>query len=131
MPSLPSLLPNSQRDPTRRSSLEDIKAHPWFASIDWDALDRRELTPPFKPNITGTTDIRYFETEFTREQPRLTPDEDDVEGVAAAAAHAEGEGFDGFTFVDQDSAMTADSDPAFGTRDASESAEGVVVTGGW
>ena len=127
----PSFLRTAQRDPTRRSSLEDIKAHPWFASIDWDALDRRELTPPFKPNITGTTDIRYFETEFTREQPRLTPDEDDVEGIAAAAAHAEGEGFDGFTFVDQDSALTADADPAFETRDASESADGVVVTGGW
>ena len=131
-PTSPQLHPfrHTQRDPAQRFTLDDIKAHPWFASIDWIALDARELTPPFKPNITGETDIRYFETEFTREQPRLTPDSEEEE---MAAAVPEGEGFDGFTFVDAESHLRDDAEPSYTTAedDGDDGDDGVVVTGGW
>ena len=32
-----------------------------------------QITPPFKPNIRSETDVSYFDTDFTREAPQLTP----------------------------------------------------------
>ncbi|RUS13235.1 hypothetical protein BC937DRAFT_95636, partial [Endogone sp. FLAS-F59071] len=32
------------------NGLNDIKRHPWFASIDWDRLDTKEANPPFEPD---------------------------------------------------------------------------------
>lgn len=35
--------------PSRRIDLRAARAHPWFRGIDWDAVQRRELTPPWVP----------------------------------------------------------------------------------
>ncbi|KAI0080177.1 kinase-like protein [Panus rudis PR-1116 ss-1] len=46
-----------ERDPTKRlgsklfaEGYEELKSHPWFQSIDWETLERKELTPPFVPD---------------------------------------------------------------------------------
>ena len=46
------------RTPTHRlgcrpngQGIIDIHTHPWFASIDWDALDSKKLQPPFVPDV--------------------------------------------------------------------------------
>jgi hypothetical protein len=31
--------------------VKEVMAHPWFASIDWDALVHKRIKPPFKPSI--------------------------------------------------------------------------------
>lgn len=31
----------------------DIKNHPFFASIAWEKLDQRALTPPYNPNVVS------------------------------------------------------------------------------
>lgn len=31
----------------------DIHQHPWFSSIDWDALEAKELPPPFVPDVSS------------------------------------------------------------------------------
>lgn len=39
-------------DPTKRigfNNIQEIKEHPWFDGLDWEALASRELDPPFKP----------------------------------------------------------------------------------
>ena len=44
----------------------EVKAHAFFASIDWDALYRRNIQPPFNPcknQDIGNTD--NFDKEFT------------------------------------------------------------------
>lgn len=42
-----------------------MRAHPFFATIDWDALYARKIPPPFKPNQSGAVDTSNFEKEFT------------------------------------------------------------------
>jgi len=43
-----------QKRPEHRPTADDIKAHPFFVStmrINWEALLRKELSPPVKPNV--------------------------------------------------------------------------------
>lgn len=51
-----------ERDPNRRlgyrqggGGFEDIKAHPWFAGIDWDALYNKQVVPPFEPDVSHSS----------------------------------------------------------------------------
>lgn len=43
-----------QRKPTKRLGTNgpaELKAHPWLKSFPWDKLGRKEIDPPFKPNV--------------------------------------------------------------------------------
>ncbi|ORX97196.1 kinase-like protein [Basidiobolus meristosporus CBS 931.73] len=42
-----------------------IKAHPFFRTIDWKALARREVEPPIVPILTSPEDVSNFNSEFT------------------------------------------------------------------
>jgi len=58
------------KDPTRRlgsgpKDAEEIKPHPFFASIDWDRLQKGQIAPPWTPTITGSQDTSQFDAEFT------------------------------------------------------------------
>jgi len=49
---------------------EEIKAHPFFKGMDWEAIMRREVVPEFKPpNRLGSMDTSNFDVEFTAEKP--------------------------------------------------------------
>ena len=59
-PFLPhSLIPTKllERDPTKRlacksgEGFDEIRQHPWFQPIDWEALENKQLTPPFTPDV--------------------------------------------------------------------------------
>lgn len=50
--------------------MEEIKAHSFFATIDWDKLLRKEIQPPFKPAVSRADDAFYFDKEFTSKTPR-------------------------------------------------------------
>ena len=43
----------------------ELKEHPFFKSIDWDALARKEVTPPFKPVVESDESTSNFDPEFT------------------------------------------------------------------
>lgn len=75
----------------------DIKYHPFFNEVNWDRLEKREVEPPFKPQVVRyqltlysrlsylnygicnfpfqrhPLDTQYFDSQFTRERARLTP----------------------------------------------------------
>uniref|UniRef100_A0A8B9HK08 Ribosomal protein S6 kinase a, polypeptide 3a n=1 Tax=Astyanax mexicanus TaxID=7994 RepID=A0A8B9HK08_ASTMX len=71
-----SLLRNLfKRNPGNRlgagpDGVEEIKRHPFFSTIDWNKLFRREMHPPFKPASGRPDDTLYFDTEFTAKTPR-------------------------------------------------------------
>ena len=50
-----------------------MKTHPFFNSINWSDLEKKRITPPFKPQVVSETDTRYFDSEFTGESVELTP----------------------------------------------------------
>ncbi|TFK55891.1 kinase-like protein [Heliocybe sulcata] len=43
----------------------ELKEHPFFASIDWAALARKQVTPPFKPVVESDESTANFDPEFT------------------------------------------------------------------
>ena len=47
--------------------LDKLQSHPFFLGLDWEALFRREVVPPFSPSIEGEGDVGHFEKTFTRE----------------------------------------------------------------
>lgn len=38
-----------------------VKAHPWFKTIDWDALYHRKMQGPIVPHLRGPADARNFD----------------------------------------------------------------------
>jgi serum/glucocorticoid-regulated kinase 2 len=46
---------------------EEIKAHPFFSGMDWAAMMRKEIPPPFKPQISSEHSVENFDAEFTEE----------------------------------------------------------------
>ncbi|PFH36864.1 hypothetical protein BESB_050560 [Besnoitia besnoiti] len=60
-----------QRNPDKRlgggpRDAEEIKRHPFFAQIDWDALKDKRVRPPFSPRLQSPTDVQYFDKEFVK-----------------------------------------------------------------
>jgi serine/threonine protein kinase len=55
------------KDPSRRlgGDVDELKAHPFFASINWLKLEAKELEPPFVPKLKKATDTAYFYKSFT------------------------------------------------------------------
>ncbi|NWW80614.1 KS6A2 kinase, partial [Climacteris rufus] len=85
-----------KRNPSNRlgagfDGVEEIKRHPFFATIDWNKLYRKEIKPPFKPAVGRPEDTFHFDPEFTSRTPTDSP------GVppSANAHHL----FRGFSFV--------------------------------
>jgi ribosomal protein S6 kinase alpha-1/2/3/6 len=50
--------------------LEEIKIHPFFASINWPMLMAKQIAPPFKPVCTRADDATCFDVEYTAKTPK-------------------------------------------------------------
>ncbi|CAG8615220.1 11591_t:CDS:2 [Dentiscutata heterogama] len=50
---------------------EEIKNHPFFANVDWDALYRKQVSPPYKPNVSSEDDTSCFDPSFTEEETSI------------------------------------------------------------
>uniref|UniRef100_A0A674NNV8 Protein kinase C n=1 Tax=Takifugu rubripes TaxID=31033 RepID=A0A674NNV8_TAKRU len=83
-----------ERDPTRRLGIVgDIRLHPFFKMIDWPALERREVEPPFKPKVKAPNDCSNFDREFLCEKPCLSYSEKNfIDSMDQSA-------FSGFSFI--------------------------------
>ncbi|XP_012282715.1 atypical protein kinase C isoform X1 [Orussus abietinus] len=70
------------KDPAERlgcgrgpSAFLDIVDHPFFKAIDWEMLEQKQVTPPYKPHLDSDRDLANFPPEFTDEPVHLTPDD--------------------------------------------------------
>ncbi|KAK2920860.1 hypothetical protein Q8A73_000345 [Channa argus] len=58
-----------QKDRTKRLGAKDdfleLKYHSFFSPLNWDDLMAKKITPPFLPSVSGPTDLRHFDPEFT------------------------------------------------------------------
>ncbi len=76
----------------------EVMHHPFFATVDFDALMRREITPPFDPcRNHEAKDSENFEREFTT-MPVLSVD-GNAGSTLAKFNLGEGEGKDNETFL--------------------------------
>ncbi|XP_061429888.1 protein kinase C delta type-like [Lethenteron reissneri] len=88
---LPLLL---EREPTKRLGVTgEIRQHPFFRTINWEALEKRELEPPFKPRVGSPGDWSNFDKEFLQEKPRLS------RGDRNLIDSMDQDTFSGFSFV--------------------------------
>uniref|UniRef100_A0A8C2V3I0 non-specific serine/threonine protein kinase n=1 Tax=Chinchilla lanigera TaxID=34839 RepID=A0A8C2V3I0_CHILA len=80
-----------KKDPKQRlgggsEDAKEIMQHRFFASIVWQDVYEKKLSPPFKPQVTSETDTRYFDEEFTAQMITITPpDQDDSMGCVDSA----------------------------------------------
>ena len=47
--------------PTVLRRRQGIKCHPFFASVDWDALLKKKVAVPYVPHLAGPSDYTYFD----------------------------------------------------------------------
>ena len=87
------------KNPARRLGCQlgigerQIKGHAFFRPIDWHKLEEKKINPPFLPKLKSDRDVSYFDTEFTKENPRLTPvDRNEVQSINQQE-------FEGFSFT--------------------------------
>ncbi|KAG5274952.1 hypothetical protein AALO_G00141970 [Alosa alosa] len=83
-----------ERDHSRRLGIVgNIRGHAFFKTINWTALERREVDPPFKPKVKAPNDCSNFDREFLSEKPRLShSDKSLIDSMDQSA-------FSGFSFV--------------------------------
>lgn len=51
------LLTKKPKDRLGFNGVDEIKHHPFFDSIDWEKLEKKQVEPPFRPRITGDLDV--------------------------------------------------------------------------
>lgn len=83
-----------ERDPAKRLGVTgNIRDHPFFKTINWTALEKREVDPPFRPKVKSASDYNNFDREFLSEKPKLSySDKNLIESMDQSA-------FDGFSFI--------------------------------
>ncbi|KAK5193238.1 Serine/threonine-protein kinase [Exophiala xenobiotica] len=87
---------------------DELMAHPFFADVQWDALGKKNLVPPFKPKLSSVADTSNFDPEFTNALNTSSSLNARAAALAAGANPASTplsptmqNAFKGFTFVDE------------------------------
>lgn len=102
------------RNPKHRlganNDANELMDHPFFNDVDWNALNRKEVIPPFKPKLRSDMDTSNFDPEFTNALDNNASLNDRAAAVAngfmpASTPLSPGmqANFKGFTFVNENS----------------------------
>ncbi|KAJ8974490.1 hypothetical protein NQ317_006538 [Molorchus minor] len=66
---------SSDRLGCQRGGINNIKNHPWFATLNWYQLTNCMIEPPFIPELENNFDTKYFEdAECKGSQESIPPD---------------------------------------------------------
>ena len=91
------------RNPKHRLGAVDdgreLRAHPFFNDIDWEALKQKKIAPPFKPHLNSETDTSNFDPEFTQTSTSYMNKNQSI--AATPLSPGMQAKFAGFTFVDE------------------------------
>eukprot|EP00923_Selenidium_pygospionis_P018528 GHVN01032410.1.p1 GENE.GHVN01032410.1~~GHVN01032410.1.p1 ORF type:complete len:883 (-),score=287.62 GHVN01032410.1:484-3132(-) len=76
---------------------EEIKAHPFFNGVDWEAMLAKKVKPPVQPSLRSPTDVQNFDHDFITQPVRnselmheelsIPPSQDMFSGFAYDAEH--------------------------------------------
>ncbi|GBF95208.1 serine threonine kinase [Raphidocelis subcapitata] len=85
------------RDPEKRlgagpGGSAEIRAHPFFKSINWTALEERRVPSSFKPAVSHSLSVENFDKMWTEQNPEDSPCGTPTDPGFATA-------FEGFTYV--------------------------------
>ncbi|KAF2262603.1 Pkinase-domain-containing protein [Lojkania enalia] len=87
---------------------EELKSHSFFADVDWDALTKKNVVPPFKPKLKSELDVSNFDPEFTNAlngngslNARAAALASGVNPASTPLSPTMQANFAGFTFVDE------------------------------
>lgn len=72
----------------------EIKRQPFFDQIDWEKLEARKITPPWKPDVKDPTSVQAISKEFIDEPVSLSLREPFIGSVTNRDPL-----FNGFTYV--------------------------------
>jgi len=65
------------KNPDRRlgslNDADEVMEQSFFADINWTDLQKKRITPPFKPVLSDELDTRYVDPEFENDDISLTP----------------------------------------------------------
>ena len=75
-----------------QDGVEKIKKHRYFVGVNWEKAWKKELEPPFIPEIKDELDLKYFDKGFTEER---------VESYSDIEPSSLTDDFKGFTFVNK------------------------------
>eukprot|EP01126_Amoeba_proteus_P045067 TRINITY_DN5033_c0_g1_i1.p1 TRINITY_DN5033_c0_g1~~TRINITY_DN5033_c0_g1_i1.p1 ORF type:complete len:443 (-),score=99.64 TRINITY_DN5033_c0_g1_i1:212-1540(-) len=73
-----------------------IKAHPYFASIDWEKLLEKKITPPYIPEVSGLEDISHIDDVFLNEKVTVSDEGEDEDSTSLDGNSGN---FAGFTYT--------------------------------
>ena len=91
--------------PEGESTFSEIMTHIFFKPIDWEALEKRQIPPPFQPKVDEEEDILgNFDPQFTEEPVILTPDDPSM------LERLDQSEFDGFEYINP-LLMSGESEP--------------------
>lgn len=71
----------------------DIMDHPFFESIDWVKLGKKEVKPPYIPKTRKQDDLRHIDRMFLEEKVEDTPASKELNFIDKKKNH-----FDEFTY---------------------------------
>lgn len=86
---------------------EAVKAHLFFSGIDWVALDKKEILPPFNPDVSDLMDLRNFDPEFVNEPvPSSLMTSSGSTGAASVSVKLT-DAFEGFSFMGHSNVLSS------------------------
>ncbi|XP_062505273.1 protein kinase C iota type-like isoform X2 [Corticium candelabrum] len=85
-----------------QTGFADIIEHPFFRPVDWELLEQRQCSPPYRPCGDDARDVTNFDPQFTSEAVEFTADD---RKVIEAIDQSE---FEGFEYVNPLLMSTAD-----------------------
>eukprot|EP00056_Hartaetosiga_gracilis_P004806 m.78260 g.78260 ORF g.78260 m.78260 type:complete len:516 (-) comp11948_c0_seq2:1282-2829(-) len=109
------------RSPDQRlgSSLhdyKDVQAHRFFRNIDFDALENKQIPPPWKPHLADELDLRNIHDDFTQEPVPSSITNNSNNSVEVLNVNVSTD-FDGFSYnVNHDNALMPETSTTSSTN---------------